>query len=111
MCNLSDIIFKVKSVKSVEVVTFPSTGFFSKHLMGLVITLKKVVVSRIKHGECKGRVTSYWPPKSCPLSCLCLEFSWNLCCCGVGPHCLGLCPAGGLRGKSYLNFITLSFIP
>lgn len=93
MCNLSGHNIKVKSVKSVEVVTFPSTGFFSKRLMGLVITRKKVVVSRIEHGECKGRATSYWPPKSCPLSCLCLEFSWRLCCCKVGPHCLGLCPA------------------
>lgn len=49
-------------MKSVEVVTLPSTGFFSKGLMGLVFTHRNRMVSRIEHGEDKGRVASYWPP-------------------------------------------------
>lgn len=42
---------KVKSVKPVEVVTFPGTGFFSKPLMGLVITCGNVMVDRVEHEE------------------------------------------------------------
>lgn len=35
----------MKFVKSVEVVTFPGTGFFSKFLMGLVITHENMMVN------------------------------------------------------------------
>lgn len=40
-----DGVFKVKFVKSVEVVTFPGTGFFLKFLMGLVITHENMMVN------------------------------------------------------------------
>lgn len=88
-------------MKSVEVVTFPSTGFFSKHLMRLVLTTGMGWSGEL-NTECKDGVASSWPP-GLVLSSLCLElvglFLEPLLL-SIGPHCLGLCPAGGLRVQS-----------
>lgn len=101
----------MKSVKPVEVVTFPGTGFFSKPLMGSVITRGNLMVDRVEHGEGERQSCFVSGPRSYPLPCLYLEpdryETGQLL--SVGPYCQGLCLARGLRVQSSLNLIIRLF--
>lgn len=101
----------MKSVKPVEVVTFPGTGFFSKPLMGSVITRGNLMVDRVEHGEGERQSCFVLGPRSYPLPCLYLEpdryETGQLL--SVGPYCQGLCLARGLRVQSSLNLIIRLF--
>lgn len=63
----------MKSVKPVEVVTFPGTGFFSKPLMGSVIIRGNLMVDRVEHGEGERQSCFVSGPRSYPLPSLYLE--------------------------------------
>lgn len=89
-------------MKSVEVVTFPSTGFFSKLPLGAGWSAELNTES-VKAGLPHIGLQVLSSFLLCAWSLW--DFSWSPCCCQVGPHCLGL------RVQSYLNFFTLSFSP